>query len=153
MKREANIDAAAAGGSLPEGEGVVGPIQCLKSCFCIGQADAVPDGVSEATLRGVGLIRVRQAPAAVADGQVQLLFIPFRFDGDEAGISLWFDPVADGVLDQRLEDEGWNESVHEFIRNALFQPKAFAKTLLLNSEVCPDEFELLRQGDLLFLDS
>ena len=81
-----------------------------------------------------------------------MLIFQFCLDCDEPRASPRFDAVADGVLDQRLQNESWNEGFHEFIGNALFHSKPFAKTLLLNAEVCPDEFELLRQGNLLFLD-
>src|SRR5437762_1028597 len=80
-----------------------------------------------------------------------MLIFLFCLDRDEPRASPRFDAVADGVLDQRLKHESWNQGFHEFIRNALFQSKPFAKTLLLNADICPNEFELLRQGNLLFL--
>ena len=61
-----------------------------------------------------------------------MLIFLFCLDRDEPRASPRFDAVADGVLDQRLQHKSWNQGFHEFIRNALFHPKPFAKTLLLN---------------------
>src|SRR5207244_10405604 len=80
-----------------------------------------------------------------------MLIFLFCLDRDERRASPRFDAVADGVLDQRLKNESWNQGFHDFIRNALFQSKPFAKTLLLNPYISPNKFELLRQGNLLFL--
>ena len=80
-----------------------------------------------------------------------MLIFLFCLDRDEPRASPRFDAVADGVLDQRLKNESWNQGFHEFIRNALFHSKPITKALLLNADICPNEFELLRQGNLLFL--
>ena len=72
-------------------------------------------------------------------------------DRDEPRAASRFNAVTDGVFDQWLKNESWNQAFHEFMRNVLFEPEPLAETFLLKADIRANELELLRQGNLLFL--
>src|SRR5690242_1619586 len=110
MKREVNIDAATLRFSSAQRETLVVAIESLQSCLCIGKAYSASAGVVGAP--------GRQSSAVIADNQVKMLILLFCLDRDEPGAPAGLDTVADGVLDQRLKNESWNQRFHEFSRNA-----------------------------------
>ena len=138
-----NFDLAALGFGLCDGEILVLAVESLQTGFGVGEADAVSAGV-------VG-VSGKITFAVVADDQVQMIASLFCFDGDEAGVSLRFDAVADGVLDEWLKNESWNEGFQEFVGNVLVEAEAFAETFLFDVEIGANEFEFLREGNFLFL--
>src|SRR4051794_29309161 len=101
MQGEVNIDLAPLRFSSAEVELLVWAVQSLQSCPCIGKP-------YPASSRVVG-VPGRQSSAVVPDNEVQMLIFLFCLDRDEPRASLLFDAVANGVLDQGLKNESWNQ--------------------------------------------
>src|SRR5438045_7362743 len=143
MEGDVNIDLATLRFGPAEVKPLVGAVYSLQPCPGIG--NPYPASSRVAGVPG------SQSSAVVPDDYMQLLILLFCLDPDDPRTSPRFYPVADGVLHQWLKNEGRNQGFHEFIRNALFHSKSFAKTLSLDAEICPNELELLPQRNLLFL--
>ena len=142
VKREVNIDSATLGVQRSPKENFGPGHESLQSCLDVGSP--MP--------RRAELFKSEPGKPLPSSRTIRcrlLIFLSYLVDEPQA--SPRFDAVADGVLDQRLKNESRNQGFHEFTRNGLFQSKPFAKTLLLNAHICPNKFELLRQGNLLFL--
>ena len=62
-----------------------------------------------------------------------------------------FDPVFDGILDQRLQEEIGNQDISHIGSDLEVNSQTVAKPGLLNFEVAPQEIEVLPERDLVFV--
>lgn len=136
VEGEVDVHPATLGLGRPHGEALVLAIEPLQPGEGVGHTDAAAFGSI--------LVRARQSPAVVPDHQVQVPALPARLDRDKPRATPRLDSVANGVLDQRLENERRNQRIPEFVGNVLHL-EPVAKALLLDADVAPDELEFLRQ--------
>ena len=72
-----------------------------------------------------------------------------RRDVDMAGPRLSPDPMLDGVLDKRLEDERWHEGVQRVFLDVVANDEAIGEAGALDLEILPEELDLGLERSLL----
>ena len=92
---------------------------------------------------------LREPGAIVTNPQPQGVAVGLGFDGQRAAAHERFEPVADRVLDQRLQDQRRHQHVEGGRVDAVFDSQPRAEVDLLDVEVGPQVFQLL--GQLHFL--
>src|SRR5688572_16070511 len=114
---------------------LAGTIKLLQSGAGIGQADAFAQWLAP-----------WQAAAIVLNLQFELVILPLRPQYDLPRPRMPLDPVADRVLDERLEDEIWHARLKRFRCDVQFDFEAFPKASLFDLEVAIQEVQFLAQG-------
>lgn len=121
---EGEADVEAAFGLVEHFETLGVAVEFAEAGAAVGGADAF-----------AGEAAGRHASAVVDDGEDEVLVFAGRADGDETAADVRFDAVADGVLDERLEDEVGDLGVEGRGVDFHADIEAIAKTNLFNAEV------------------
>jgi len=85
----------------------------------------------------------------IANGDVEAIPFPLCGGFDDAFFLAMSDAVADGVLDDGLKEEAWNEAMKSAGIDLNVDAKTIGEADLLDGEVVVDDFELLGEPDFL----
>src|SRR6266568_443974 len=127
-------------GSRRQFEPVIGAVKMRKARARVGKANAF------AARRDFGF---RQTRAVVAHFKFEHSVQTPGGDFHPTGVLARFDAVPDGVLDERLQDQGRDQDVVEAGLDLHLHCEAVLKPRLLDLQVAFEEREFLPQGHLL----
>ncbi len=83
----------------------------------------------------------------VANFHVQSVVVSIQSDVDDTPFRQRLDAVVDGILQQRLQNQGRNERVRRHVLHIPAHLEAFAQTQFFNSQVLPRKLHFLAQCD------
>ena len=135
------VDEDAAAGILAHGQRRRFAVETIDPRSRIRQPDAF-----------TALPVLRQPRPIVSDAQPERVAVGLRFDRERARAHHRLEPVADGVLDERLQDQRRHQDVHRGDVDAILDPQPIAEVHLLDVEIRAQVFELLRELDFLDAD-
>jgi len=134
-EREGEPNVEAAFGLVEHFETLVVAVEFAEAGAAVGGADAF-----------AGETAGGHAGAVVDDGEDEVVVFAGGADGDEAAADVGFDAVADGVFDERLEDEIGDLGVERGGVDFHADIEAIAETDLFNAEVTFQKSDLGAEG-------